>query len=175
MDPCENPSLFESHAHFLSPPTAHSQPKPHSRLLPILGLSRTLLHADVPVPPVGVVPGGTSREDVGREPQGGWDAKIGKLYWRGLPSVHTRTPLTKEIWKNSHRTRIHSLGQSNSSTTMHPLLLPTSSRDGSFKVGEWSEKELRDWYLDVQLEGTWTCAGEFYVSPSNALDLLDVS
>jgi beta-1,2-xylosyltransferase len=46
------------------------------RLLPIFVPSRTALHADIPITPVGK---DGRRDDVGDDPV--WKAKSGKLYW----------------------------------------------------------------------------------------------
>ncbi|KAL7413213.1 hypothetical protein BDY24DRAFT_389314 [Mrakia frigida] len=156
MDPCNNPSLLKSHSHFLNPLNAESTPRPHTRLLPILSLSRTLVNADVPVAPVGIVSGGVTREDVGREPLAGWAGKSEKLYWRGVPNTHTKTPISPNVWANSHRTRFHTLATSNSSTR-HAVMAPAGARDGSFEIGHWEEEELREIYLDGKLEGEWSC------------------
>ncbi len=53
-----------------------SQPKPHTRLLPIMVPSRTTLNGDIPITPVGK---DGRRDDVGEDPL--WGAKSSKLYW----------------------------------------------------------------------------------------------
>lgn len=53
-----------------------SQPKPHTRLLPIMVPSRTILNGDIPITPVGK---DGRRDDVGDDPL--WPAKSNKLYW----------------------------------------------------------------------------------------------
>jgi beta-1,2-xylosyltransferase len=56
--------------------TEKSQPKPHTRILPIMVPSRTTLNADIPITPVGK---DGRRDDVGDDPL--WHAKSNKLYW----------------------------------------------------------------------------------------------
>ncbi|CED82144.1 cap1-related protein [Phaffia rhodozyma] len=162
MNPCSNPSLLQSHIHFLTPQTESTKPKPHSRLLPILSLSRTEVNADIPVAPVGIVSGGLTRQDVGKEMDGGWPAQSPKLYWRGAPTANPKVPISPSIFANSHRTRLASLAQGNSSRSEeeHMLMVPSGARDGSVEVQSIKGDILAQKFLDVQLQGSWTCEDE---------------
>ena len=53
-----------------------TQPKPHTKLYPILVPSKTMLNGDIPVTPIGR---DGRRDDVGVDPA--WNKKSGKLYW----------------------------------------------------------------------------------------------
>lgn len=70
------PQLLHKHGITLEQKTEKSQPKPHTRIMPIFVPSRTLLHADIPITPVGK---DGRRDDVGDDPA--WNAKSNKLYW----------------------------------------------------------------------------------------------
>jgi hypothetical protein len=157
MDPCINPDLLKTHSFYTTPRTAKSLPRPHTRLLPLLSLSRTPLSADIPLAPVGILSSVPQRTDVGREPLGGWSAKSNKLYWRGSPTSH-REVLSAEAWEVNHKSRLHRLGVSNS-TIKRPLLVPAQSRDGTGKVVEIEEHEAAQAFFDIHLQGGWSCEG----------------
>lgn len=70
------PQLLHKHGITIEQKTEKSQPKPHTRIMPIFVPSRTLLHADIPITPVGK---DGRRDDVGDDPA--WNAKSNKLYW----------------------------------------------------------------------------------------------
>jgi hypothetical protein len=68
--------ILKKHGMPLEVKNAKSQPKPHTMILPIFSPSRTALHADIPITPVGK---DGRRDDVGDDPA--WKSKSGKLYW----------------------------------------------------------------------------------------------
>jgi len=70
--------ILKKHGMALEVKDKDSQPRPHTRLMPIFAPSRTALHADIPITPVGK---DGRRDDVGDDPA--WKAKSGKLYWVG--------------------------------------------------------------------------------------------
>jgi beta-1,2-xylosyltransferase len=70
--------LMSTHGITLEVKNGDSHPKPHTRLLPILVLSKTTLHADIPITPVGK---DGRRDDVGPDPA--WSKKSDMLYWVG--------------------------------------------------------------------------------------------
>lgn len=169
MDPCVNPELLKSHSFYTTPRTAKSLPRPHTRLLPILSLSRTPLSADIPLAPVGILSSLPQRSDVGREPEGGWTAKSNKLYWRGSPTAH-REVLSAKAWDVGHKTRLHQLATSNSTMPV-PLLVPAPNRDGTVKVVEVEETKAAEAYFDIRLQGGWNCEGPYRLPSPSAVPL----
>lgn len=89
------------------------------------------------------------------------------LQQRGVPNTHTKTPIASEVWKNSHRIRFHSLATSNSSTK-HAVMAPKGNKDGSYEIGHWAEDELRETYLDGNLEGVWACDSTWHYLVSSS-------
>jgi hypothetical protein len=79
--------------------------------------------------------------------------------------VHPNLPIGETEWKEGHRSRLHELGVSNSSSSSggaggmeEVLVAAKGKRSGKVAVEKASKKELREQYLDVQLEGEWKCA-----------------
>lgn len=150
--------------------TAESQPKPHTRLLPILVPSRTGLHADIPITPVGK---DGRRDDVGEDPV--WAAKSGKLYWvspasgnlitgelivmclqRGLATGIMHNKKFGPQWMSSHRERLHLLTNDQSSDPK-PVLIPIGS-SGQAEMMNFTARELSEYYMDVKMSGgAWQC------------------
>lgn len=145
MDICQHPSILENHGITLEHKDADSQPKPHTRLLPIFAQSRSKLHADIAVTPVGK--DGRHRHEIGFDPL--WKKKSGKLYWRGLSTGIMHDKKKGAQWPNSHRERLHRLANDKTYKT-HSVLLPVDS-SGDARVEEIPSKLLSDYYMDVSL------------------------
>ncbi len=148
-----------------------SQPKPHTRMLPIMVPSRTTLNGDIPITPVGK---DGRRDDVGDDPL--WPAKSNKLYWvrrilphplslfsspflssqRGLATGLQHNKGTGAKWKQSHRERLHLLANSDSSA--EKVILAPLGKTGEAKEKAYPAKQLSDYYMDVKLSGgPWQC------------------
>lgn len=151
MDFCQHPSILKNHGIALEVKGPESQPKPHTRLLPIFVPSRTALHADIPITPVGK---DGRRDDVGDDPV--WKAKSGKLYWRGLATgiMHNKKGGAK--WLDSHRERLHKFAN-DVSFERKPVLMPIGT-SGQAEIQNISGSTLSEYYMDVAMSGgPWQC------------------
>ncbi|KAJ9094050.1 hypothetical protein QFC21_006151 [Naganishia friedmannii] len=153
MNPCNHPSLLHKHGITIEQKNEKSQPKPHTRIMPIFVPSRTLLHADIPITPVGK---DGRRDDVGDDPA--WNAKSNKLYWRGLATGLQHNKITGAKWRDSHRERLHFLANDPSSTP-RSILEPVGV-SGRAVENEYPVNMLGQYYMDVKLSGGhWQCDG----------------
>lgn len=153
MNPCNHPSLLHKHGITIEQKNEKSQPKPHTRIMPIFVPSRTLLHADIPITPVGK---DGRRDDVGDDPA--WNAKSNKLYWRGLATGLQHNKNTGAKWRDSHRERLHFLAN-DASSTPKSILEPVGV-SGRAVENEYPVNMLGQYYMDVKLSGGhWQCDG----------------
>ncbi|ORY32933.1 hypothetical protein BCR39DRAFT_522439 [Naematelia encephala] len=154
MDICEHPSYLENHGMLLEVKTEKTQPKPHSKLYPILVPSKTVLNGDIPVTPIGK---DGRKDSVGNDLP--WSKKSGKLYWRGLATGLQHNHNSGSKWRQSHRERLHFLANSRSTTDMQEVLQPVGS-SGEAELSRLPLKELGEYYMDVKLSGGhWQCDG----------------
>lgn len=120
-------------------------------MLPIFVPSKTVLHADIPITPVGK---DGRRDDVGDDPA--WSAKSSKLYWRGLATGLQHNKKTGQRWRQSHRERLHALAN-DLGTSLKEVLMPVG-RTGRAEKKSFSAKELGRYYMDVKMAGgPWQC------------------
>lgn len=153
MDFCQHPSILENHGMALEVKGAQSQPKPHTRLLPVFVPSRTGIHADIPITPVGK---DGRRDAVGSDPE--WKKKSDKLYWRGLATGIHHNKKGGAKWPNSHRERLHRLAN-NASFAPIDVLVPLGT-SGATKVESIPANTLSQYYMDVAMsKGPWQCDG----------------
>lgn len=151
MSPCDHPSLLDNHGMFLEEHVETASPKPHTKLLPIFSLSKTSLHQDIPVTPVGK---DGEFETPGREPL--WNKKSGKLYWRGLATGMFHNKKAGRKWRQSHRERLHVLANDRTGSE-EEVMIPVSST-GQAKYERHSRKALGEYYTNVKLaQGPWQC------------------
>lgn len=151
MDPCQHPSILQKHGMPLEIKNAESQPKPHTRIMPIFVPSRTVLHADIPITPIGK---DGRRDDVGNDPT--WGSKSGKMYWRGLATGLQHNKFTGARWRDSHRERLHSLAN-NHTEALQSVLVPVGSTGKAQEVS-YTKAELNQYYMDVKMSGgSWQC------------------
>jgi beta-1,2-xylosyltransferase len=169
--------LLHKHGITIEQKNEKSQPKPHTRIMPIFVPSRTLLHADIPITPVGK---DGRRDDVGDDPA--WNAKSNKLYWvsakwlvhkyssfwsddspvlfsqRGLATGLQHNKNTGAKWRDSHRERLHFLAN-DASSTPRSILEPVGV-SGRVVENEYPVNMLGQYYMDVKLSGGhWQCDG----------------
>ncbi|KAI5453780.1 cryptococcal xylosyltransferase 1 [Naganishia albida] len=153
MNPCNHPSLLHKHGITIEQKNEKSQPKPHTRIMPIFVPSRTLLHADIPITPVGK---DGRRDDVGDDPA--WNAKSNKLYWRGLATGLQHNKHTGAQWRDSHRERLHFLAN-DASSSPRTVLEPVGA-SGRAVENAYPANALGQYYMDVKLSGGhWQCDG----------------
>lgn len=151
MNPCDHPSLMENHGMLLEKHTKDTQPKPHTKLYPILVPSKTILNGDIPITPVGR---DGRRDDVGLDPA--WKDKSGKVYWRGRATGLQHNKGNGAKWRQSHRERLHWLA--NDKTGKVQEVLSPLDASGHAAMTRYSLRDLGQYYMDAKLiPGPWQC------------------
>lgn len=143
--------MINNHGMFLEQHDKDSRPIAHNKLLPMFVLSKTQLHADIPITPVGhegqIAHGGPDKK---------WSAKSGKIYWRGLATGMQHNKHKGKNWRTSHRERLHHLA--NDKTGAVDTVLTPVGKTGLAKSEKVSRKKLGDYYMNVKLaDGPWQC------------------
>ncbi|KAK4688087.1 beta-1,2-xylosyltransferase, partial [Tremellales sp. Uapishka_1] len=153
MNPCDHPSLMDTHGMLLEVHAPDAHPKPHTKLFPIFVPSKTVLHGDIPITPVGR---DGRRDDVGHDPA--WNKKSSKLYWRGLATGLNHNKNTGSRWRENHRERLHFLANSRWNKN-NDVLIPVGAT-GEAELAQFPLKELGQYYMDAKLAGgNWQCDG----------------
>jgi beta-1,2-xylosyltransferase len=151
MNPCDHPSLMETHGMLLEKHTAETHPKPHTKLYPILVPSKTVLNGDIPITPIG---SDGRRDDVGNDPD--WNKKSGKAYWRGRSTGLDHNKGNGAKWRQSHRERLHWLANDKTSK-VHNVLAPVG-KTGEAQVISYPLRSLGQYYMNAKLiTGPWQC------------------
>lgn len=151
MNPCDHPSLLDNHGMFLEEHVETSSPKPHTKLMPIFSLSKTVLNQDIPVTPIGK---DGHFESAGIEPA--WNKKSGKMYWRGLATGLFHNKKAGAKWRQNHRERLHFLANDRTGNEAE-LMVPVTTT-GTAKYERHGLKALGEYYTNVKLaQGPWQC------------------
>lgn len=142
--------MFGNHGQFLEEHDKDSRPIAHNKLLPLMALSKTYLHADIPITPVHHSGSNAGGPDIA------WSAKNGKVYWRGLSTGMEHNKHKGKNWRTSHRERLHHLA--NDRTGGSQTILKAVGKTGMAKSETYTLKQLGDYYMNAKLAGgPWQC------------------
>ncbi|WOO80670.1 Beta-1,2-xylosyltransferase 1 [Vanrija pseudolonga] len=154
MNPCDHPSLLDTHGMFLEKHNEGTHPQPHTKLLPLFVPSKTILNGDIPVTPIGK---DGRRDDVGPDPK--WTSKNGKVYWRGLATGLNKNKKEGSRWRESHRERLHFLANEKDKDKTAEILEPIES-SGMARYKNYTLRSLGQYYMNAKLaDQPWQCDG----------------